>query len=136
MWAQLPGLASSVSSPSVSFASTRRKCRTAGITILRPFSFLRGVRVIDKPRSLPVGDSVIDFLPYTHTPVQHLAELGRAARARAGRKTLVAHLAVDGAQLDSQHRSDVRVEHDGEMVRVDSRLFEPWDQVFLGHYHH
>ena len=31
MWTQVPGLASSASSPSVSFASPWRKCRTAGI---------------------------------------------------------------------------------------------------------
>jgi DNA repair exonuclease SbcCD nuclease subunit len=102
------------------------------ITSVRPLAALPGVHVINKPCSLEVAGEYIDFLPYTHDPVQHLAEL-----RKANNKVLVAHLAVHGAQFNTNYnrRSDVVLEHDGEMVKIDNTLFKGWEQVWLGHYH-
>jgi DNA repair exonuclease SbcCD nuclease subunit len=107
------------------------------ISSVRPFSAIPGTTVIEKPCSIEIDGHIIDFLPYTHHPVEHLDTLRKAAKKRKGRKTLVAHLAVDGAQLNTLHntRSDVVIEHDGEMVRVDHTCFDGWDKVWLGHYH-
>jgi len=105
------------------------------ISSVRPFSAISGITVIEKPCTLKIADHYIDFLPYTHHPVEHLADLKKMRRK--GYRTLVAHLAVDGAQLNTLHntRSDVVIEHDGEMVRVDHTVFDGWDKVWLGHYH-
>ncbi len=102
------------------------------ISSVKPMSAINNVHVIDKPCTLEISRNYIDFLPYTTNPIDHLNYL----RKSKGR-TLVAHLAVDGAQLNTLHdtRSDVILEHDGEMVKVDASVFDGWDQVWLGHYH-
>jgi DNA repair exonuclease SbcCD nuclease subunit len=107
------------------------------INSVRPFSALPGVTIVEKPSTLYIEGHAIDFLPYTHTPIEHLDELRATAASRKGNKILVAHLAVHGAQLNTLHHtySDAIVEHDGEMVKVDATVFRGWDQVFLGHYH-
>ena len=105
------------------------------ISSTKALSALPGVQVISKPSSLEIAGKVIDFLPYTTHPLEHLQELRH--RKGSGHKTLVAHLAVHGAQLNTLHntRADVLIEHDGEMVFVDVMAFAHWDQTFLGHYH-
>lgn len=105
------------------------------INSVRPMSAIEGLTVIDKPSTLKIGDNFIDFLPYTHHPIEHLDDL---RPKREGRKTLVAHLAIDNAILNFMHgvRSSLDdVEHDGEMIKVDSSVLHGWDHVFLGHYH-
>lgn len=105
------------------------------VSSTKALSALPGVHVVNKPSSIEIAGSVIDFLPFTTHPLEHLQELRH--RKGTGRKTLVAHLAVHGAQLNTLHdtRSDVVIEHDGEMVFVDVTAFAHWDQTFLGHYH-
>ncbi len=107
------------------------------ISSVAPLAAIQGVNVIDKPCTLQIAGKPIDFLPYTHSPVEHLSNLRVEAAKRPGLKTLVAHLATDGAQLNTMHntRADVVIEHDGEMVKVDSSCYKGWDNVFLGHYH-
>ena len=107
------------------------------ISSVEPFSAIDGITFIDKPCTLDVAGVPVDFLPYTHAPLDHLNVLRKGLKKRKDRKTLIAHLAVDGAQLNTLHntRSDVIIEHDGEMTRVDSDSFEGWDKVWLGHYH-
>jgi DNA repair exonuclease SbcCD nuclease subunit len=104
------------------------------ISSVKPLSAIKNVHVIEEPCTLEIAGNYIDFLPYTHKPIEYLNTL---RKERKGRKTLVAHLAVDGAQLNTLHntRADVIIEHDGEMVKVDINHFEGWDQVWLGHYH-
>lgn len=97
------------------------------ISSVRPFSALPKVTVINKPVSLEINNCLIDFLPFTHDPVEHLKQLNN--------KILIAHLAVHGAKLNNYAYADVVVEHDGEMVKIDSNLFKKYDCVFLGHYH-
>lgn len=107
------------------------------ISSVEPFSAIDGITFIDKPCTLEVMGQPVDFLPYTHEPLEHLKSLQKGLKKRKDRKTLVAHLAVDGAQLNTLHntRSDVIIEHDGEMTRVDADSFAGWDKVWLGHYH-
>jgi DNA repair exonuclease SbcCD nuclease subunit len=100
---------------------------------VRPFSALKGVTLVDQPKTLEIAGHKVDFLPYTHKPLEHLDNLSKTG----GRKLLLAHLAVDGAILNNNYStySDVIIEHDGDMVRVGAGVFDDWDQVFLGHYH-
>jgi DNA repair exonuclease SbcCD nuclease subunit len=93
--------------------------------------------VIATPCTLKIAGVEVDFLPYTHTPIDHLDQLRATAATRKGQKTLFGHLAVHGAQLNTLHNthSDVIIEHDGDMVKVDATVFRGWDQTFLGHYH-
>lgn len=107
------------------------------ISSVKPFAALRGVTVIEQPCTLEIGGTPIDFLPYTHSPVEHLDSLRKNHKGRKGQKVLFGHLAVHGAVLNTLHntQSDVIIEHDGEMIKVDDSVFEGWDRVFLGHYH-
>lgn len=107
------------------------------ISSVSPFSAIPGVTVVDKPSSIQVNGSEIDFLPYTQDPFDHLTQLRKSAAERKGKKILFGHLAVNGAKLNIVHgtRSDVIIEHDNEMIPVDVESFHGWDHVFLGHYH-
>ncbi len=100
------------------------------ISSVWPLSAIDGVYVIDKPSTLKILGCEVDFLPYTHDPIEHLKTL-------KSHKTLIGHLALDGAKLNRFHNThaDVVIEHDGEMVPVNAECFSAWDQVFLGHYH-
>jgi len=100
---------------------------------VRPLRAVNGVKLVEKPQTLEVAGHKVDFLPYTHQPLEHLDAL----RKEGGGKTLLAHLAVDGAILNNNYStySDVIIEHDGDMVRVGASVFDGWEQVFLGHYH-
>jgi len=105
------------------------------VSSVRPLSALPGVEVIDHPCSysgkhfnLPAKK--IGFLPYTHDPNAHIKEIGSG-------DVLFAHVAVDDAVWNVRYgvRSEVAVEHDGNMVKVGSDIFKDWNRVFLGHYH-
>jgi len=102
------------------------------VSSVHPFSALPGVTVIDKTCRLKIAGTHFDFIPYTHDPVAALEELkklpGTALYA-------VGHIAMHGAMMNAQHQSDVVIEHDGDMVIVDPKIFKDYDRVFLGHYH-
>ena len=101
------------------------------------FSALPNVTVVNKACSLEVNGYEVDFLPYTQNPVEHLKDLEVVAKKRKNLKILFGHLAIHGAELNTFYHmlSDVVLEHDGDMVLVNSKLFKCWDKVFLGHYH-
>jgi len=107
------------------------------ISSVLPFSALPNVTVINKACTLEILGKEIDFLPYVRDPIEHLKELENIAKQRKGLKTLVGHLAVHGAELNTLYHTlaDVVLEHDGDMVCVGPELFKAWDKVFLGHYH-
>lgn len=102
------------------------------VSSVLPFKAFEQVRVINTPTSTVIGGRTFDWLPFVKNPVKvvdtHFPE----------RKdhVLLAHLAVDGCQLNSSgHVSDVSVEHEADMVKVKPDIFHGWDKVFLGHYH-
>lgn len=107
------------------------------VSSVLPFSALPNVTVINKPCTLKINNEEIDFMPYAHDPIEHLKQLQTLAKDRQGLKTLVGHLAIHGAELNTLYHtlSDVILEHDGEMTKVGPELFKFWDKVFLGHYH-
>ncbi len=96
-----------------------------------------GIQIIDKPSTIKVDGHYVDFLPYTENPINALAELQDFVPKKKNEKRLLcSHLAIDGATLNSfGTESDVVVEHDGDMVKVDCGFLKSWDKVFLGHYH-
>tara|TARA_Y100000034_G_C6883077_1_gene404974 strand:- start:151 stop:1218 length:1068 start_codon:yes stop_codon:yes gene_type:complete len=100
-----------------------------------PLAALPGVEVIDRPCSysgeyFDLPDKQIGFLPYTHDPIMDMRDIG-------GGDVLFAHVAVDDAVWNVRHgvRSEVAVEHDGNMVKVGTDTFKEWGRTFLGHYH-
>lgn len=102
------------------------------ISSVFPLASIEGVVVVDKPCSLTIDGQEIGFLPYTHNPIEDLKKIDIKSKF----KILCAHIAVDGALLNSAGTiSDVSVEHDGDMVKVTTDVFSDYDQVFLGHYH-
>ncbi len=102
------------------------------VSSCKPFSAIPKVHVISSPTTLTIGSTKFDFLPFTENPIAALEALKESSA-----KILCAHLAVSGARLNVLHDiySDVIVEHDGEMVIVDTNIFSSWKKVFLGHYH-
>ena len=98
-----------------------------------PFASIKGIKVIGKPQTIKIEDSLWDFLPFTHDPIESLKTL---KLKDSDKKFLVGHISIDGAILNSGGRiSDIIVEHDGEMVTVSESLFENYKYSFFGHYH-
>ena len=104
------------------------------INSVAPLSALPGVTVIDREATLDILGHSIDFIPFTLDPIESLKKINQS-RGNDSKKLLCAHIALNGAKYNSGMMSDVVVEHDGEITKVDSSLFSEWDQVFLGHYH-
>lgn len=120
------------------------------ISSVNPFRAFQNITVIDQPclSTYEIYGKAYTFayLPYTHNPVKDLAtvnEMWEEAKNTCpddefmGRKLLFGHVAIDSAlwNLKYKTRSEVSVEHDGDMTVVGPEIFEGWDQVFLGHYH-
>jgi DNA repair exonuclease SbcCD nuclease subunit len=114
------------------------------VSSCHPLGAIEGVTVIDRPDFFFIGGHPIAFLPYTHDPIKDLESLENKWKKvsnhityRKHPKILCGHLAIDGALWNTKHQtfSDVIVEHDGDMVKIDPSLFDNWEQVFLGHYH-
>ncbi len=98
-----------------------------------PLAAVDNVQVIDRPSTIKILDKDVSFLPYTHNPMEDLKKISNKSKNRI----LFGHVAIDGATLNTMHatQSEVGIEHDGEMVKVNAEIFQGWDQVFLGHYH-
>lgn len=103
------------------------------ISSVKPLSVIPGIHVIDHPCTLNIEGYEVGFLPYTHNPIEDIKKI----KIKDDHKTLLAHLAVDGAKWNLIHGTiaDVSIEHDGEMTKVGPDIFDGFDQVFLGHYH-
>jgi DNA repair exonuclease SbcCD nuclease subunit len=102
------------------------------ISSVFPLSSLPGVKVIAKPERIQIENSYWDFIPFTHNPLSSLEEL----KKKDGKpEYALGHLAIDGAILHHNQYSDVCVEHDGDMVSINSSLFDHYKHTFLGHYH-
>lgn len=104
------------------------------INSIKPLTAIPNIFIVDKPTSFPVGRTRVDWLPHTDTPLE---ELGKFQKNPDGPAILLGHIAVKGAMLNAFYgiKSDLIVEHDSEMLMVDTTVFQMWDSVFLGHYH-
>lgn len=102
------------------------------VSSVLPFGALSNVTIIDRPETLKISGLSIDFLPFTHNPVDILKE-----HFPKKSPVLCSHIAIDGAVLNKLYgtRAEVSVEHDSDMMKVEVGLLRGWKKVFLGHYH-
>lgn len=104
------------------------------VSSVYPLAAIEGVEIISEPctRTI-VEDFQVSFLPYTHDPPEDLKKIENKSK----NKILIGHIAIDNAVWNRLHgtRSEVSIEHDGDMIKVDTEIFDGWNQVFLGHYH-
>lgn len=97
-----------------------------------PFRALKNFSVIEKTDVKDIAGVNWHFIPYTHDPVTELHVLA----PKITNSYLLAHLAVDGAKLNSSGSvADVIIEHDGDMVKIERNLFSAYRRAFFGHYH-
>ena len=103
------------------------------INSVKPLSAIPRISIVQNPVSMELGGRKIDWLPYSENPIEDLNNF----KKKGVGDILFAHIAVSGASTNTFYgvRSDVIVEHDKEMVRVDASLFEDWDMAMFGHYH-
>lgn len=96
-----------------------------------PFNAIENLTVISHPCTVPIQGHYVDFLPFTNNPLESIKKITKPS------KVLFGHIALDGAQLNTLHHivADVSVEYDGDMVKINTEQFKPWQRVFLGHYH-
>lgn len=105
------------------------------ISSVFPLSLIKGVKVIDKPCRIKIEDSFWDFLPFTVNPVDSLKQIFKD-NENTQPEYLLGHIAINNARMHKGHySSDIIVEHDGELVSVDSNIFSKYRHVFLGHFH-
>jgi DNA repair exonuclease SbcCD nuclease subunit len=102
------------------------------ISSVFPLSALPGVEVISEPIRKQIAGCWWDFIPYTHNPIETLEKL---KKQEGKAQYVLGHIALDGAILHGTQHADVAIEHDGDMVRVSSAIFDAYQHVFLGHYH-
>lgn len=108
------------------------------ISSMVPLSGIPSVTVINKPCILEIGETPAAFLPYTTDPISDLAKIEEKLGSWSPPpEVLFGHVALDNAVLNPLYntKSEVHLENDGDMVKVDSEIFKKWKQVFLGHYH-
>jgi len=105
------------------------------VNSVKPLTAINGITVIDQPQVIDLEGVHFAFLPHTENPLPALKKL--KADCPDGKRILLAHLAVDGAELNKMYgtKADVIVEYDSDMVRVGPEVFDHWDRTFLGHYH-
>jgi len=103
------------------------------VNSIKPLSAIPNITVIQSPVSLNIGGRKIDWLPHAENPIE---SLNKFKKNGAG-DILFGHMAVSGASTNTFYgvKSDVIVEYDNEMVRVDASLFDDWGMTMLGHYH-
>jgi DNA repair exonuclease SbcCD nuclease subunit len=103
------------------------------ISSVFPFSALPGVTVISNPQRLEIAGTNWDFIPFTHNPVETLSELSKLPGKP---QYALGHIAVNNAILHGRTFSEnISIEHDGDMMKVDSAIFSNYKRTFLGHYH-
>lgn len=102
------------------------------VSSIYPLGALENVRIIRNCETININGLDIDFLPFTLNPLKSLE-----AFSNKNSRVLFGHIALDGAQLNTFYKTqaEVSVEYDGDMVKVDTNQFTPWERVFLGHYH-
>jgi|688.fasta_scaffold26197_3 DNA repair exonuclease SbcCD nuclease subunit len=106
------------------------KSTVSSVTML---SSLPNVVIIDTPKSIIIDDIKWHMIPFTHNPIESMKHLEDDIDSNT---YMLGHLAVDGAKLNSSGSvSEVEIEHDGDMCKIDKSLFSKYKYGFLGHYH-
>lgn len=87
-------------------------------------------RVIDQPSIVPIGNHLVDFLPYHPFPSKLLSS------QKWHGKVMIAHLALADALLNTKYdiKSVEDTSKDKETISVD--WFKGWEKVWLGHFHY
>lgn len=101
------------------------------ISSVMPLSALPNVTVISKPCRQKISGLDVDFLPFTHDPIEVLTGFKDKS------SLLCAHIAVNDATLNELYntKAEVSIESEKDVVKVDKELFSGWRKVLLGHYH-
>jgi DNA repair exonuclease SbcCD nuclease subunit len=101
------------------------------ISSVMPLSAMSNVSVIGKPCTKKIADIDVDFLPFTHDPVEVLSNFKDKS------SLLCAHIAVDDATLNELYntKAEVSIENEKDVVKVSKDIFKGWRRVLLGHYH-
>lgn len=103
------------------------------ISSVYPFGEIEGVNIVSKPTRIEIEGLNWDFLPFTKDPINSLNILNGFPGEK---QCLIGHIALNQAKMHKgSYSSDILVEHEGEMINVDSDIFMDYEQVFLGHFH-
>lgn len=103
------------------------------ISSIYPFRAIENYHVVDQTQSINIAGVEWHFMPYTHNPIEELEKL---PKSKVSKSYFLGHLAIDGAKLNSAGSiSDVAIEHDGDMVKVEADFFKKYKRSFFGHYH-
>lgn len=102
------------------------------ISSVMPLSAMSNVEVISRPCTKNIAGLDVDFLPFTHNPVEVVSKNFSNKSA-----LLCSHIAVDEATLNELYntRAEVSIESEKDVVKVSKDLFRGWRRVLLGHYH-
>lgn len=102
------------------------------VSSVYPLRALKNVHIIGKPSCVNIEGTDFDFLPYTHNPKESIEE-----HFKKKSEILIAHIAIDGAMLNTFHETiaEVSVECESDMVKMSKDMLMDWKKVFLGHYH-
>ena len=101
------------------------------VSSISPLEAIRGVTVVNQCKTIEILPGCpMDFLPYAKNPVEDIKK-----HFQKKSEILISHIAIDEAKLNSFTRSEVSVEYDGDMTKIDVEKFAGWKKVFLGHYH-
>lgn len=99
-----------------------------------PLSAINGVTVINEAKTIKIGEREFDWLPFVKNPLKIITD--KFPIKDRGNRILCAHIAIDKAKQNSfYHSSEISVEFEGDMVRIDKDYFKDWQLVLLGHYH-
>jgi DNA repair exonuclease SbcCD nuclease subunit len=103
------------------------------VSSVTPFTAIDGIELIDKPKRIEIEGVNWDFLPFTNNVPDSLKTLNSLSGKK---KYLIGHIAINDAKMhQGKYSSDILVEHEGDMVSVDPKLFSGYENVFLGHFH-
>lgn len=100
------------------------------VNTVAPLGSLPNVRVIDRPCSYEVQGRMIDWMPYAKDPARHLLGLGKG-------DLLLGHLSIAEAQysINRTQWSDLPVECETDMEKLEVERLNRWKKVILGHIH-
>lgn len=100
------------------------------VNTVAPLGSIPNVQVIDRPCSYEVQGRMIDWMPYSKDPARHLLGLGKG-------DILLGHLSIAEAQysINRTQWTDLPVECEADMDKLEVERLNRWKKVLLGHIH-